>query len=265
MTTLFLLALIPMNQDSMELDSPNNSLVRNWMAKNVEQQGSAVQPVEIRNAVFTDFTKLTFHSVHYREFPMQMVPPKPMATRSLFSVSTKGKVTLLTQRKQLAKFLVGSALPVKKTNLKAVAIGYAQVSTVFSQDGMFQFVFDEKNVGVADSDGHFRVKVVAPVVERSGDTGQLTSILTFSVSKAGGDLRLTKIEETDTIKAGVRPICQCTLLLDDNPIVRKMAERDLLVMGRAARPYVLEQLETASPELKVEIERVWKRILNGDR
>jgi hypothetical protein len=40
-----------------------------------------------------------------------------------------------------------------------------------------------------------------------------------------------------------------------------MAEQDLLVMGRAAKPYLDEQRAIASPELRDEIDRVWQQIL----
>jgi predicted acylesterase/phospholipase RssA len=52
--------------------------------------------------------------------------------------------------------------------------------------------------------------------------------------RGGG--KLTKAEEKSTLKAGVRPICQPTKLLDTDPLVRRIVEKDLLVMGRRGRP-----------------------------
>jgi hypothetical protein len=68
------------------------------------------------------------------------------------------------------------------------------------------------------------------------------------------------VEETNTVKAGVRPICQATKLLDPDPLVRRMAEKDILVMGRAAKEYLDEQRAKAPAELRQTIDRIRKRI-----
>jgi hypothetical protein len=73
--------------------------------------------------------------------------------------------------------------------------------------------------------------------------------------------KLAGIEEANTVKAGVRPICQASKLLDPDPVVRRMAEKDILVMGRAAKEYLEEQRAKASPELKRAIDRIWQRIV----
>lgn len=59
----------------------------------------------------------------------------------------------------------------------------------------------------------------------------------------------------------MRPICQATKLLDADPIVRKMAERSIQIMGRAARGYLEEQRAQAAPDLQQAIDRMWQRIL----
>ena len=89
-----------------------------------------------------------------------------------------------------------------------------------------------------------------------GGKGELTATLTFDA-----DGRLTRVSEDSAIKPGVRPICQATKLLDADPLVRRMAEQDLLVMGRACKEYLDEQHAQASPELRQAIDRVWKRIV----
>jgi len=67
------------------------------------------------------------------------------------------------------------------------------------------------------------------------------------------------------IKRGIRPICQATKLLDPDLIVRGMAEQAILVMGRAAKEYLAEQRESASPELRDAIDRIWHKIVSEDR
>ena len=54
-------------------------------------------------------------------------------------------------------------------------------------------------------------------------------------------------------------------LLDPDPIVRRMAEQDILVMGRAARDYLMDQRANAPPLLQDAIDRIWRRILQDQR
>ena len=56
-----------------------------------------------------------------------------------------------------------------------------------------------------------------------------------------------------------------TRLLDPDPLIREICEQDLLVMGRAAQGYLMEQRATASPELRRAIDRVWQKILDEGR
>ena len=88
-----------------------------------------------------------------------------------------------------------------------------------------------------------------------GGNGELTAALEY-----GKDGKLAKVVETAKIRPGPRPICQATKLLDADPIVRRMAEQDLLIMGLFARDYLMEQRELATPELRAAIDRVWQQI-----
>ena len=256
-------------QDMSQYDQrwiPNNQRVIAWMEKHVDQSGQIVLPRPIEDAGLADLTRtVTFHTVHYMEFPVARMAPKPMAMRNVFSVDGKWNVALYTKREELRKVFPSLVKAVNKPNMKVLALGWLRVSTEFSQDGFFQFLFDEKNLSLAPRDNGYVMTAVAPVVEKGGDRGKLTATLTFAPDKDMGMYRLVSIVEKDTIQPGVRPICQATLLLDDNPLVRRIAERDLLVMGKAALPYMEEQMAKASPELRKEIERVRKRIENGDR
>ncbi len=93
------------------------------------------------------------------------------------------------------------------------------------------------------------------VVARGGKA-DIAADLTFT--REG---KLIKVEETNTVKRGIRPICQATKLLDPDPVVRQMAEKDILVMGRAAKAYLDEQRAKASPNLRQAIDRIWHRIV----
>jgi len=92
-----------------------------------------------------------------------------------------------------------------------------------------------------------------------GGNGDISVTITFA------DGSIATIAGEAQIARGIRPKCQATLLLDTNPLVREIVEQDLLVMGRAALPYLAEQHAKASPELKKAIERIRKLILSSDR
>jgi len=64
---------------------------------------------------------------------------------------------------------------------------------------------------------------------------------------------------------GSLPRCQSTRLLDENPIMRPLAEQDLLAMGPVAKTY----LDTMRPKLSADLQRaiddIWQRIEKGER
>ena len=71
--------------------------------------------------------------------------------------------------------------------------------------------------------------------------------------------------EKGALRPGIRPICQATKLLDSDPIVRRMAEQDLLVMGPAAKPYLDQVRARVRPKLQQAIDRIWQRIVSEGR
>jgi hypothetical protein len=94
----------------------------------------------------------------------------------------------------------------------------------------------------------------------AGGTGNIHVSILFDEE---GDL--LRIAEIRRVQIGVRPICQATKLLDADPLVRKMAEQDILVMGSSAKAYLDEQRAKAKPELQAAIDRIWKRIVDEGR
>ncbi|MBS1723879.1 MAG: hypothetical protein JSS66_13105 [Armatimonadetes bacterium] len=262
--TIALAGSLAMPQENVSAKR-NNQLVIEWMSKHLEQGGQIVNPLPIDDACMLRLVPLTFHSLRYREYPVIVAGPKPMAQRNVFMVDRACTVHVFTKREALRKdFLAQKVSASGVSAAREVALAYARASSEFSQDGFFQFLYEyDRTSGQKDGD---RIVAVAkaPVVERSGDKGALVVTVTF-VSTQVGKWVVQDIVEKDTVQPGVRPICQCTLLLDPNPIVRKMAERDLLVMGRAAFPYMAEQEALAGPELQKEIQRVRQRILRGER
>ena len=100
-------------------------------------------------------------------------------------------------------------------------------------------------------------KVSGKALITAGGKGELSVTLTFEETG-----KLAKVDESVKLMRGIRPICQATKLLDPDPIVRGMAEQDILVMGRDAADYLAEQRKKATLDIQQAIDRIWRSILD---
>ena len=98
------------------------------------------------------------------------------------------------------------------------------------------------------------VKAIGRALVMQGGNGEINATLRFEQGK------LAKATESAKIIPGPRPICQATKLLDADPIVRRMAENDLLYLGDLVKDYLDEQRAQATPELQRAIDRIRQRI-----
>ena len=98
------------------------------------------------------------------------------------------------------------------------------------------------------------------VVPEMGNKGSLTAELWFD-----GKGAFVKAVEQIAIVRGIRPRCQAKRLLDPDPVIRAICEQDILVMGQAAKAYLMEVRASASPELQQAIDRLWQQILDEKR
>jgi len=126
------------------------------------------------------------------------------------------------------------------------------------QDGFYKFDVS-KEVSMSGKNGQV-LSVEGRAVVTQGGRGDIKATMTF-----GNGGKVDKVAEVRKVIQGPRPICQATKLLDPDPIVRRMAERDLLFMGLPARDYLMEQRATAGPELRRAIDSLWQRILEQER
>jgi len=197
-------------------------------------------------------------SLTFRQYPVARALPDGFQAANLIVVSKDNKPKVISSQKDLQKFFQ-SNLPASTSDdkLKDYARAYVRAAQELHQDGFFTFKLEDDSTNV---EGQDKKVARAKVVVMQGGNGTLEAALEFD--KAG---KLVSIDETNKIRPGVRPICQATKLLDKDPLVRRMAEQALLVMGRAAKDYLDEQREKAPADLKREIDRVWKKILEDDR
>lgn len=208
-------------------------------------------------ALGRSFPDTLFFSVIYRQYPVAKLAPEGMKSQNVFLVTKDGKIEHLTSAKELEKFFRANLDKVKHEDAaKDATRCWLALSQQFHHDGFFRFKIPDKELS-----GSAKKMTGKAVVEpKNGDKGYLQATLSFEE-----DGKLAKVEETSTLKAGVRPICQATKLLDPDPIVRAMAEQCLLVMGSAAKEYLDEQRAKASPDLQRAIDRIWQRIVEEER
>jgi hypothetical protein len=200
------------------------------------------------------FPRQRFFVLGFRQFPVAQVPPKPLKVRNLFALTPNGQVQHLPDIKALEEFFRAELGPVTNTKSARESIeAWLRLSEEFKQDGFFEFSIPQDSLDSGKSNGGWKASGKAIVTH--GGAGEINAKLGFTAEG-----KLSTVEEKNTVKAGVRPICQATKLLDPDPIVRQMAEKDILVMGRTAKEYLEEQRAKASPELARAIDRIWQRI-----
>jgi hypothetical protein len=212
-------------------------------------------------AVTKAFPNYLIFAANTRQYPVAVLPPagSKIKPQNVFIVPKDGKVEHLIDKTQLEKFFKDN-LPSSKDDaaLKTAAHAWMAISPEFMQDGFYKFKIVEDATKVTpEKTGK---KVTGQVVVMAGGNGEITSSLIFD--EAG---KLVSASDAAKVKPGPRPICQATKLLDADSIVRKMAEQDLLYMGRAAHGYLMEQRARAAPELQQAIDRLWQRIEKEDR
>jgi hypothetical protein len=200
-----------------------------------------------------------FFSVLYRQFPVGRLVPAPLKPSNIFVVNREGKAQLINDNKELEKFFRAHVDVVKQEErARTAAQAWLQLSSQLKQDGFYRFKLMEDSLKAAKEKGGLVAKGTMVVMQ--GGNGEINTQLTFN-----DEGKLAKVEENSKIRPGPRPICQATKLLDRDPIVRRMAEQDLLIMGKFAFPYLAEQRVKASPALRKAIDQMKERILDEDR
>jgi hypothetical protein len=207
--------------------------------------------------------KHIFFTAHFRQYPVARALPEPLTHANIFAYRADGKLTLLNEAKALKNFFVENAARIEgdsRDAAKDVTRAWLKLSPELQQDGFYKFVImDDSIKATLERDKFTFIKAAGKVVVMQGGNGAIEAKLSW---KNGS---LYSIDHLVEIRPGPRPICQATKLLDPDPIVRKMAEQDLLIMGTFAKPYLDEQRAKATPELRGAIDRLWQRILKEDR
>jgi hypothetical protein len=245
-------APVPENKRTKKAIAKAEAAVKEHLEQ-LQGAGAAVEYIK-DEAVESALPRHYLFSVLFRRYPVARPAPEGLRLSSLFAVDGEGKVTVLADGKELEPFFrANSPKATKKARKKTAILAWLRLTQQYHQDGFYTFGLVEDATRVEGKTARGSVAVM------KGGSGTLGATMTFD-----DDGKLAKVREKAELRPGPRPICQATKLLDRDPLVRRMAEQDLLIMGTAARDYLDEQRAKASPELQRAIDRLWQRIRKSE-
>jgi hypothetical protein len=234
----------------------DQQLVENYLVTR-GASGAVVRPIT-DDYVGRTFPSFSFFGVIFRQHPIAVLCPQTQDLKcsNVFFVKG-GRVDFVATIPDL-KFFFSAELGTAPSETAAAdaASTWLRFSEELKQDLFYTFSAPE--ISYMPREDVTRVRGHAAVM--AGGEGQIDVLITLGAAGS-----LVQIYEKSALRPGVRPICQATKLLDRDPIVRRMAEQDVLVMGRAAKPYLDQVRATARPKLQQAIDRIWQRILDEGR
>jgi hypothetical protein len=219
--------------------------------------GAVVRPIT-EDFVGRTFPNFSFFGVIFRQYPVALACPRTQDLKcsNVFFVKDGG-VDFVSNIEDLKFFFATQLGPAPSQDAaNDAAATWVRLSEELKQDLFYTFSAPE--ISYVSRDDVTVLRGRAAVV--AGGDGNIDILMTLG--SAGS---FVSIYEKSALRPGVRPICQATKLLDRDPIVRRMAEQDLLVMGRAAKPYLDQVRRGAHPKLQQAIDRIWQRILIDGR
>jgi hypothetical protein len=206
------------------------------------------------------FPAYDWYTVTFRQFPVARMMPPPLKAANIFAAPhADGEPLLINSIDGLRDFFRDKLAPVRTPErAREAARAWLQAAAALHQDGFYHLTVEDDIIKARSAEG--RIEVAGKAIAMRGGNGSITAALTFD--KEG---KLHSATANADLRPGPRPICQATKLMDPDPIVGKIAEQDLLIMGSAAKSYLDEVRSTASTELRRAIDRIWDRISHDDR
>ena len=237
-------------------ETPERKVLNDYLSKYPVARSATLSPMDTKDLKEL-FPKAAFFSLRFRQYPVAIAPPKPLASNNVFVVLGK-KVTHLSNSSALGKYFQENVKATdKEAQASSAALAFLRLDQELHQDGFYRF--EKPKVKVSTAKGGFIARGEVAVEQKRGDRGSLTVQLSFLPGK------LEKVTPGGKLSPGIRPRCQATRLLHPDPVIREIMRRDLIVLGSTARDYLSEQWEKAEPKLRKEIEAVWQQILREGR
>lgn len=248
------------NDPPTQTDDESRNILDQWL-KNINGANSG-QVQELSNtAVTASFPEIHFYTLRFRMYPVARPVPEPLKSSNIFVVTSNGggSVIHITDESQLQTLFRNSLPALTSENGQREALkAWLAFIVELQQDSFFHFSDPDGSITVSSSGGGR--EIVGQILATQGGKGQIEARMRFDAAGNFENVQ-TKVE----LLPGIRPICQATKLLDSDPIVRRMAEQDLLVMGRDSEAYLHERRSTASPALRLAIDGIWTRIIREGR
>jgi hypothetical protein len=219
--------------------------------------GAVVRPIT-DDYVGRTFPNFSFFGVIFSQYPVALRCPQTQDLKCSNVFFVKGGQVDFVGTIPDLKFFFGVELgPVPSMEAATDAAStWLRFSGELKQDLFYTFSAPEISYMPQED----ITKVLGHAAVITGGEGHIDMLMLLGAAGS-----LVQTYEKSALRPGVRPICQATKLLDRDPIVRRMAEQDVLVMGRAAKPYLDQVRATARPKLQQAIERIWQRILDEGR
>lgn len=221
------------------------------------------------------FPASVLYVLRFPQWPVAMAPVPPLGNNNIFVISKEAKdasavkdardskdLVLLTDVNEdsLKQFLMKTVTATSEAGAETAVEASLALTQELVQDGMFKFAIDQSSVKATKSGAGLKATGQVNVAPAGGNSGSITVNLLFTEKGA-----LAEFKKEVNLVAGMRPICQSTKLLDPDPIVRRMAEQDLLIMGSSAKEYLDWQRTQVSAELRAAIDKIWARIVKEGR
>ena len=219
--------------------------------------GAVVRPIT-EDYVGRTFPNFSFFGVIFRQYPVAVLCPQvqDLKCSNVFFVHD-GQVDFVATIPNLKFFFATQLGPVpSQDGAIDAASTWLRFSEELTQD-LF-YAFSAPDISYMPQNDVTQVRGHAAVI--AGGEGQIDMLMRLGFAGS-----FVNLYEKSALRPGVRPICQATKLLDRDPIVRRMAEQDVLVMGHAAKAYLDQVRATARPKLQQAIDRIWQRILDEGR
>jgi hypothetical protein len=234
----------------------DQQLVKDYLAAR-GASGAVVRPIT-DDYVGRTFPGFSFFGVIFPQYPIAVLCPQPQDLKCSNVFLVRGwRVDFVATIPDLQFFFATELGPAPSEKVAADVVStWLRFSEELKQDLFYTFSAPE--ISYMPREDLTRVGGHASVL--AGGQGQIDVLITLGAAGS-----LVNIYERSALRPGVRPICQATKLLDHDPIVRRMAEQDVLVMGRAAKPYLDQIRARARPKLQQAIDRMWQRILDEGR
>jgi hypothetical protein len=231
--------------------------IEKWAGGNATASGA--QPLKDADLAKL-FPEHTFYSLLFRMYPVAMMPPEPFKQHNLFAIDRKGGVAHMSTKEELEGWFRKHLGAVKdEAAAKSVMRAWMACAEYLVTDGMYHFTLAEDALIAEKIAKGLKASGRLDVAPGNGNRGTVSVTITFNA-----DGKFDAVSQEMNLKAGMRPICQSTKLLDPDPIVRRMAEDSLRIMGADAFTYLMDQRARSIPELQQAIDRIMQQIINGD-